>query len=348
VAKISKGKIKGLKAVSDKRGIVRAAAMDQRGSLKKAIAKAKGIEPSDVTRQMMEEFKVEVSKALTPHASAILLDPEFGLPAVKARDKQAGVLLAYEKTGYDNSIPGRLGELIDNWGVAKLLQHGADCIKILLYYTPYEKPEINQEKHRWIEKIGQECAAHDAPFFLEFVGYDLEGRDEKSDLGYAKLKPEIVTKSMEEFSKDRYRVDMLKVEIPINMKFVEGSKAFAGKGTAYSRSEAKDLFQKAASLAKRPFIYLSAGVSDREFRESLEFALEAGVRFSGVLCGRATWAEGIAEYGKGGVDAFGLWLGTRGVENIQALNEVLNGAYPWHDIYGGWGKIEEVEPAALA
>lgn len=348
MVKISKGKLHGLKAVSDERGIIRAVAMDQRGSLQKSIAKGKGVDPSQVTRQMMEEFKIEVTKALTPHASAILLDPEFGLPAVKARDKKAGVLLAYEETGYDNTTPGRLGALLPGWNVKKLMENGADCIKILLYYTPFEKPEINKKKHDWIEKVGKECADADVPFFLEFVGYDLKGCDGKNDLEYAKLKPEIVTKSIQEFSQDKYLVDVLKIEIPVNMKFVEGTKTFAGKDVAYSKKEAKGLFLKAAKVARRPFIYLSAGVSDEEFRESLELALESSVRFSGVLCGRATWKDGIPEYGNGGAPAFRKWLNDRGVANIKALNTILDKAYPWFDIYGGMNKIEEVKVTALA
>ena len=48
-----------------------------------------------------------MSRILTPHASAILLDPEYGLSAAKVRAKNAGLLLAYEKSGYDNTQPGR-------------------------------------------------------------------------------------------------------------------------------------------------------------------------------------------------------------------------------------------------
>ncbi len=167
---ISAGKLKGMKAVSDERGIIRAAAMDQRGSLRKSIAKEKGVDEKQVTREMMEEFKVAVSKALTPHASAILLDPEFGLPAVKARAKNAGVLLAYESSGYDNTRPGRLPDLLDNETVRTIKQAGADAIKILIYYTPFDKKEINDIKHSFVERIGAECAYHDIPYFLEFVG----------------------------------------------------------------------------------------------------------------------------------------------------------------------------------
>src|SRR3982751_6654835 len=131
--KLTPGKLKGLKAVSNERGIIAAAAMDQRGSLQKSLAKEKG---SAVDDKMMEEFKSLVTEVLTPHASAILLDPEWGLPASKRRAKNAGLLMAYEKTGYDANTPGRLPDLVDDWSVRRLKDAGADCIQILLYYTP--------------------------------------------------------------------------------------------------------------------------------------------------------------------------------------------------------------------
>jgi len=90
--KISDGKIRSLEAVSNEAGVITAAAMDQRGSLQKSIAKERGIEVKDLAREEMEAFKVEVIKALTPYASAFLLDPEFGLPASKERSQGVGLL----------------------------------------------------------------------------------------------------------------------------------------------------------------------------------------------------------------------------------------------------------------
>ncbi len=329
--KVSGKKLEHLKKLSSKKGVIAAAAMDQRGSLKKAIAKAKGVDPKEITRGMMEEFKTAVSLILTPHSTAILLDPEFGLPAAKKRSSNAGLLLAYESTGYDQNTPGRFPQLIPNWTVAKSLEAGTDAIKILLYYSPVEKPEINDAKHAWVERIGAECALYDIPYFLEFVGYP-SGSDDEKGMEYALLKPEIVKRSMEEFSKDRYRVDVLKVEVPINMQFVKGARSCKGE-SAYDREKAKELFRATAAVTKKPFIYLSAGVSDDEFRESLELAAEAGVSYNGVLCGRATWKEGIPVYAKSGVKALEDWLSDRGVQNIQALNKVLDqGAKSWFDI----------------
>jgi tagatose 1,6-diphosphate aldolase len=326
--KLTPGKLAGMKAVSNQRGVIAAAAMDQRGSLQKSLAKEKG---GDISDAMMEEFKTLVTEVLTQHASAILLDPEWGLPASKRRSKNAGLLLAYEKTGYDKTGPGRLPDLLDHWSVRRLKEAGADCLKILLYYTPFDPKDINDRKHAWVERLGDECRSNDIPFFLEFVGYE-EGMDEKG-LDYAKKKPEVVLGSMQEFTKDRYGVDVMKVEVPINMKFVEGAKVFAGQ-KAYTKKEAMEHFRRAAAVATKPFIYLSAGVSNAEFTEDLEMAAESGVKFNGVLCGRATWKNGIPVYAKQGADAFRKWLETEGVKNISNVNDRLKAATPWHEIYG--------------
>ncbi len=325
---LSEGKIKHLNALSNKKGVIAAAAMDQRGSLRKAIAKAKNVAEDQISDDMMSEFKVAVSKVLTPHASAILLDPEFGIPAAKARSNNAGLLLAYEESGYDNTKPGRLPDLLPHLSVKRIKELGGDAVKILIYYTPFEKQAVNDIKHAFIERIGAECEYHQIPFFLEFVGYDPQGGDEKG-FEFAKKKPEVVIKSMQEFGKPQYNVDVLKVEVPVNAEFVQGSSVFKGQA-AYSRKEALDYFRKAAEIAEKPFIYLSAGVSNPQFVESLHMAAEAGTDYSGVLCGRATWKDGIPVYAKQGVKALEDWLSGEGIKNINAVNDAIQSAKPWY------------------
>src|SRR6476660_8160918 len=209
---LSAGKLKHMKALSNKEGIIAAAAMDKRGSLQKSIASAKGVDAKSVTPAMMSEFKVAVSRILTPHASAILFDPEFGLEAVKAKASHAGVLLAYEQTGYDQTQEGRIPTLIPNWTVKKCIESGGNCLKVLLYYSPFESQPVKDIKHAFVARIGAECAHYEVPFFLEFVGYHPAGGDEKG-LEFAKQKPAIVSGSMKEFSKPEYNVDVLKVEV---------------------------------------------------------------------------------------------------------------------------------------
>jgi tagatose 1,6-diphosphate aldolase len=312
--------------------------MDQRGSLEKAIGKARG---TPATPEDLVAFKEAVAAVLTRHASAVLLDPEFGLSALKKRAPGTGVLLAYEKTGYDTKDDSRMPDLLPEWSVRRLVEAGASAIKVLLYYNPNHPDRINTVKTAFIERVGGECAAADAPFFLEVIAYDDSLGDAKG-LEFAKAKPRLVAAYMKEFSLPRYGVDVLKVEVPVNMTYVEGTKTFGGQ-KAYSRAEAMKLFKDAASVAQKPFIYLSAGVSDEVFRETLEVAAEAGTPFSGVLCGRATWQDGISVYAARGKAGLTEWLEDRGVKNVKALNEVLaKGAKPWWDFYGGKKKIEAV------
>jgi tagatose 1,6-diphosphate aldolase len=212
--------------------------------------------------------------------------------------------------------------------VKRIKELGADAVKILIYYTPFEQPAINDIKHAFIERIGAECEYYQIPFFLEFVGYDPAGGDEKG-FEYAKKKPEIVIKSMEEFGKPQYKVDVLKVEVPVNAEFVQGSSVFKGQA-AYNRKEALEYYRRAAEVAQKPFIYLSAGVGNAQFVESLNMAAEAGTDYSGVLCGRATWKDGVPVYAKQGVKALEEWLSDQGVKNINAVNDAIKSAKPWH------------------
>jgi len=323
---ISNGKRKGLQAVSDSRGVIAALAIDQRTALRSLMAKAKGIEAQAIPGRMLEEFKVAVSRILTPYASAILLDPEHGLPAARQRAKNAGLLLAYEQSGYDQAVPGRLPRLLEHWSARRLVEAGADCVKILLYYSPSSGGDINDSKHAWVERIGAECNAADVPFFLELVSYH-EGMEDKSR-EFAKVKPDVVRQSAEEFSKPQYHVDVLKVGVPVSMAYVEGAPG-VGQDWLYSREEAKAHFRRAANAARVPFIYLSEGVSNEVFDDALQLAAEAGSTFSGVLCGRATWKDGVAIYMIEGVAALENWLKDQGVKNIQRVNARLSSAKPW-------------------
>ncbi len=322
--KLTKEKKAAMDRLSTPEGTISALAIDQRGALKKMI-KALDVEP---TAQQIEDFKELVSSELTPYASSILLDPEYGLPAAKARHKDAGLLLAYEKTGYDAATPGRLPDLLADWSVLHLKEQGADAIKFLLYYDVDEDLEINHQKHVFTERLGSECAAENIPFYLELLSYDATNSDNAS-IEYAKVKPRKVNKMMEEFSKPQYKVDVLKVEVPVNMNFVEG---FATSETAYTKAEAAQFFLEQSQATELPFIFLSAGVSAELFQETLRFAKDAGSTFNGVLCGRATWKNGVKPFIEAGEAAGRQWLETEGRENIEGLNAVIKQtASSWHD-----------------
>lgn len=328
--KLSLGKRKRLESVSDSRGVIAALAIDQRDALRKLFSDELNVEKHAVPREQLEEFKSLVVRALSPHASAVLLEPEYGLPAAAHRASSSGLLMAYEVSGYDPNVPGRIPRLLEGWSVRRLLEAGADCIKVLLYYALSDAPEIMDGKRVWVERVGRECAGSDVPFFLEIVPYQA-GVDEQSP-AFARCKSEILISAMKEFSQSRYCVDVLKVGVPVTMAYVQGSSASDGT-FVHSRTEALDLFRRAAEATAKPFLFLSAGVSNRTFNEALELASEADVHFCGVLCGRATWKDGVGVFVRGGAEALQKWLETEGVANIQAVNAGLRHATPWSEKY---------------
>ena len=320
--KLTPAKKEALQRLSTKDGVISALAIDQRGSLKKMIASdVKGDPETEIVN-----FKVAVSEELTKYASSILLDPEYGLPAADARDADAGLLLAYEKTGYDATTPGRLPDILEDWSVRRLKAKGADAVKFLLYYDVDEDAHINHLKHVFIERLGSECVAEDIPFFLELVSYDAHN-DDVNSAAYAKVKPHKVIEMMKEFSKAQYHVDVLKMEVPVNMKYGEG---FAEGEVVYPKAQAAAYFKEQAQATDLPFIFLSAGVTAELFQETLVFAKEAGSTFNGVLCGRATWKNGVKPFAAQGDQAGRQWLETEGKHNIDTLNDVLfKTATPW-------------------
>ena len=328
--KLSPGKRRGLKAVSDSRGVIAALAIDQRDALRKLFAAEMKIEKAAVPREQLEKFKTIVVRALSPYASAVLLEPEYGLQAAGQRAPDAGLLMAYEVSGYAAEVPGRLPRLLEHWSVRRLVEAGAQCVKVLLYYALSDVPEILERKRIWVERVGSECAGCDVPFLLEIVPYQ-DGMNEKSP-EFARSKPVILISAMQEFSKPRYYVDVLKVGVPVTMAYVQGSSACSGT-SVHTRTEALTLFRAAAAAASKPFIFLSAGVSNRVFNEALELSAEAGVQFCGVLCGRATWKDGVGVFVRDGAEALQKWLETQGVQNMKSINESLKAATPWTKNY---------------
>ncbi|HEL0609402.1 TPA: tagatose-bisphosphate aldolase [Streptococcus equi subsp. zooepidemicus] len=319
---LSKAKYRLLEKVSRK-GIISALAFDQRGALKRMMAAHQDTEPAP---WQIEALKALVSEELTPYASSILLDPEYGLPATKVRDQKSGLLLAYEQTGYDTTTTSRLPDCLVDWSVKRLKEAGADAVKFLLYYDVDGDEYINQQKQAYIERIGSECQAEDIPFFLELLTYDETILDNQS-VAFAKLKAHKVNEAMKVFSAERFGVDVLKVEVPVNMAYVEG---FAEGEVVYSKEEAMQAFRDQEAASHLPYIYLSAGVSASLFQETLVFAAEAGARFNGVLCGRATWSGAVAVYMSEGEAAARQWLRTEGFQNIDRLNQILERtASPW-------------------
>ncbi|TCP97282.1 tagatose-bisphosphate aldolase [Cricetibacter osteomyelitidis] len=298
-----------LQKLCDKNGIIGALAIDQRGALRRMLG-------DDIPASQAELFKSLVSKNLTPYASSILLDPEYGWVAANQKVPNCGLIMAYEKTGYDKNIPGRYPDLIDNVSVLRLKEKGADAVKLLLYVDVDEGDTVNDVKKTFVERVGAECKAEGLPFFLEILTYDAEISNKKA---FASLKPHKVIEAMKQYSDPRFAVDVLKVEVPVDMNFVQSY----GDDVVHTAAQAQTYFKQQSDATNLPFIFLSAGVKPKLFQDTLIFAKQAGSRFNGVLCGRATWAGAAEQFKAQGEQAANQWLQSEGVKNISELNDIL-------------------------
>ena len=232
-------------------------------------------------------------------------------------------------SGYDNTQPGRLPDLLPHVSVKRIVDWGADAVKILIYYTPFDDAGVNDIKHAFIERIGAECETLRDSVLPGIRRLRSEGRrrerpgvrqdqarDREAQHGGV-LEAAVQRGRAESGSADQCRVRR-------RLQRVQGA-----EGVHAATKRCKH-FREAAAVATKPFIYLSAGVSNAQFTESLKMATEAGTDYSGVLCGRATWKEGIPVYAKQGVKALEDWLQREGVKNINAVNDAIQSATPWY------------------
>lgn len=324
--KLSPGKQHGLEIISDENQIIFATAMDQRGSLGKMI---KSLNDSITYEEGLNKFKVGISEVLGNQSSSLLLDPEYGWDAAKKLNKDVGLIMAYEKTGYDATEKGRLPNLVDDYAVQDLVKEGASALKLLIYYDHKEDAKYNKIKNAFIKRVGDECKQNDILFILEPVSYSTEGL---SGAEFAKTKPAIVEFFMEEFSKEAYGVDLLKVEVPVSIYNIEGYEQYDNYQPVYSQREAAQHYLNCSKKSRLPFIYLSGGVTNEQFVETLDFAKGAGSKFCGVLCGRATWKDGVQVFAEKGKEAYYKWLETEGTDNLNKVKTVVkNTATPWSE-----------------
>ncbi|MGM7719750.1 tagatose 1,6-diphosphate aldolase [Metabacillus sp. Hm71] len=321
---LTAGKRKGLELISDENNIIFATAMDQRGSLGKMI---NSINPSISYEEGLSQFKEGISEILGNRSSSFLLDPEYGWSATKKLNDNIGLIMAYEKTGYDASEKGRLPNLVDYWAVQDLVKEGVHALKLLVYYDTNEEEKYNDIKKAFIKRVGDECKYNDLLFILEPVSYDAE---EAPKSEFLKRKPALIGYFMDEFSKDEYGVDLLKVEVPVSIFNIQGYDQYENYNPIFTNEEAKEFYLNCSEKSRIPFIYLSGGVTNEQFVDTLHFAKEAKSEFCGILCGRATWKDGIKTFALEGKEKFYQWLETHGVENLNKVSDaVQNTATPW-------------------
>ena len=271
---ISIGKLRGLQQLADSRGMMTMCAIDHRGALKRALNEKN---PDAVNYQDIVDFKLDLCQAVAPFASAILLDPEYGVgQAITAGllPGPKGLLVSMEKTGYTGDSTARITELLPGWSVKKVKKMGASAVKLLIYFRPDLK-DVASKQLDLVARLADQCLEEDIAFLVEPVSYPIE-KTRTSSKKFAEIKPGLVIETARQIT--ALPIDVLKAEFPADIRFEQDEGKLLG------------LCQELNQASRLPWVLLSAGVDFESFRKQVKIACKAGA--SGFLAGRALWQEG--------------------------------------------------------
>jgi len=310
------------------------------------LARMAGKKEEDITSRDMATCKKLIIKSLSPFYSAISTDPVYGYPScIKYIPKDTGLILSIEDTGYEpagETGRERKSKFMSEWGVDKAKRAGADAVKLIIYYRKEVSSKIKEHQKKMAKKVGEECEKYDILYILEIMSYPLFEDEIKDNTNYARNLPEIVTDYTEEFSKPEYRVDILKIDFPADLKycaeFAKGEFDGRKRKALYTIQDVKDLCRKISDISSVPWVILSGGSGIKEFLIKVKIATENGA--SGFLGGRPLWQGAISFYPD--VDKMEEWLMTSGVENFKKLLKVSENATPWfsHKKFESFANIE--------
>ncbi len=326
---ITAGKIWCLRRLADEDGFFRMVAVDQRPGVEALVRQRQAEYPGDPRLagdawDVIGRFKRLLVEELSPHASAMLLDPQYAYPAASsALDPRRGLLVTLEQFASEDGPGGRKTLAYPGWTVEKIKRLGAEGVKLMLWWRPDAAPDVLAHQRRLVEQVGQACRTHDIAFLLEPLVYPLgpaEGGDTyHEDPG---KRPEMVIATVEEFRQERYGIDIFKLETPVPAASVPDPESGSAEAAA-----TQEWFRRIDALLDRPWVMLSAGAAAEPFRRILTYAFRAGA--SGYLAGRAIWWQAALETPDW--DLFRARVQAEGVPYVEAVNALLRlYGTPWY------------------
>lgn len=270
-------------------------AIDHRGNLVTEMQKARGRE---VSAAEVSQFKNAVARYLLPAASAILTDPDYGFGGVVNGDigGKTGLIAPLEVTNYDVHPSQRQTDFIDGWGIEKIKHYGGSGVKLLLYYHPQASNAAAQTE--LVDRIVEQCQANAIPFFLEPIAYSLDSQQPLKDAE----RRQVVIESARHFS--QRGITILKTEFPLDAQETTDTHTWL---------EALNELDAACHV---PWALLSGGTTFETFLIQTQLACQAGA--SGVMVGRAVWAEAVKLEGVELIE----FLKSTGYSRMLVLTEV--------------------------
>jgi tagatose 1,6-diphosphate aldolase/sulfofructosephosphate aldolase len=293
----------GLDSISGADGTLAIVAMDQRNTLRRMLTEQD--KPTDAAT--MEAFKVDVVQALSPAANAVLLDPEFGVPAVRRAGVMApgcSTLVAVEPPERDTWQGEPRAGLDPERTAVWVREMGGDAVKLLVQMRPDRpraagEPDLVAEVVEVVRTVVADCARAGVPSVIETLLYKLPGEDAIAP----QLRAELIAESARILSETR--PDLLKLEYPTDAR---GCRAVAQAVTV-------------------PWAMLSAGMPFDQFLTAVVNACEEGGA-CGFIAGRVYWKEAVALDG----EARREFLRTTGLERLEQSVATMSGrARPWRE-----------------
>ncbi|MFJ4172065.1 hypothetical protein ACIPY3_21355 [Paenarthrobacter sp. NPDC089714] len=251
-----------LNALKDETGSFSMLAIDQRESLRTMMAAASG---KAVTDQDLVNFKTAASVALTPLASAVLLDRQYGLPAAAA--SAAPLILSADILHQEPGGPVTDASLDAALTVDMIHEVNAAALKMLVPWLPENRQKAVDLAASFMEL----CRAAGVPGIVEGVvrPEDIaEWSDQRRD--------EAIVQAAADLSV--VNPDLYKAEVP---SYGRGD---LGNITAFS--------SKITEALDCPWVVLSSGVHADDFPAAVRACKDGGA--SGFLAGRAVWADSFA------------------------------------------------------
>jgi len=324
------GKLIHLKKLCTDNSHFQMLAVDQRPPIFNIISSAKG-------RKHSYEEVVECKKLITSNlshlATAILMDPHYSIPNLLQHNNSKGLVITLEEHDFKETLHGRYSSDIDNWSVEKIKKAGGDAVKVLAWYRPDAEKKSLDHQQKYVQRIGEECEKYSIPFLLELLVYPFQDDDHhtKEYIEQKQKKSQHVIDSVKEFAKEKYKVDIFKLESPVDSNDLKGDIS----------KETKDAFKNLANATNnKPWVVLSSGMGKTSFYKCLELAYQNGA--SGYLAGRTIWLDAFKNYPN--IENVDKGLKTESVSYINKLNDLtLRKAYSLKDYFKKGFKIQEPE-----
>ena len=326
------GKVRGLRQIANRHGIMAIVALDQRGSLRRSLNPQA---PMAVSLEAIVALKLLLLRALSPFATGAALDPLTGAGqavASGALPGDVGLIVSQENSGYEGQAEARRTSLVPQWDVARSKQMGASAAKLRVYYRPDASTADAQQE--LVREIAASCRIHDLPLVLQPLSYAFGGsRDEVA--AYGRERPHLVYDSAQHLAP--LGVDVLAAEFPADLRNDEPEAAL-------------DHCRRLTDSLTVPWI-VQSGADDYDlFMRQVDVACRGGA--SGFLAGRVLWQE-ITRQPQAEWEGFAASVA---LERLQGLAAIANEegrpaaaeAELAPDWYVGYGRGAEAMPAALA